>query len=259
MSPHRADTPALPPITLVGPGRVGTALAGAATIAGLDVTLAGRDDLDAACAEAEVVLLCVPDAEITTAAGLVAASAPQLRMIGHTSGATELGALASATSAGATAFSLHPLQTIPAGDAQIVGAPAAVEGTNAAALDYARELATVLGMRPFELPAGSRAAYHAAASMASNFLIALEESAAELLADAGIEDARELLAPLVLRTAANWAENGGAALTGPIARGDEATVTRHLQAIAATTPELEPLYRALAERTRAIASEGARA
>lgn len=238
---------------------MGTALAGAATIAGLDVTLTGREDLVASIAEAEVVLLCVPDAEIAAAAGLVAVSAPRLRMIGHTSGATELSALASATSAGAEAFSLHPLQTIPAGDAQIVGAPAAVEGTNAKALDYAHELATVLGMLPFELPAGSRAAYHAAASMASNFLIALEESAARLLADAGIEDARELLAPLVLRTAANWAENGGAALTGPIARGDEATVSRHLKAIAATTPELEPLYRALAERTRAIASEGARA
>ncbi|MEZ5062299.1 MAG: DUF2520 domain-containing protein [Solirubrobacterales bacterium] len=114
-------------------------------------------------------------------------------------------------------------------------------------------------MKPFEIPAGSRAAYHAAASMASNFLIALESSAAALLDAAGIDDARELLAPLVLRSAANWAEAGDAALTGPIARGDEATVARHLEAIAATAPELEDLYRALAERTREIASEGARA
>ncbi|MEZ5062300.1 MAG: hypothetical protein R2700_12445 [Solirubrobacterales bacterium] len=128
MHPPRADTPALAPITLVGPGRVGTALTGAATIAGLEVTLVGRADLAVACADAEVVLLCVPDAEIAAAAAAVAKAAPGLRMIGHTSGATELVALAAATSAGAEAFSLHPLQTIPAGDAQLVGAPAAIEG-----------------------------------------------------------------------------------------------------------------------------------
>ncbi len=79
-------------------------------------------------------------------------------------------------------------------------------------------------MRPFEVPEEKRAAYHAAAAMASNLLVALEESAAEVLARIGIEDPRELLAPLVLRTAANWAERGPDALTGPIARGDRATV-----------------------------------
>ena len=71
---------------------------------------------------------------------------------------------------------------------------------------------------------------------------------------AGVGDARELLAPLVLRSAANWAERGEAALTGPIARGDEATVTAHLEAIAATAPQLLPLYEVLAERTREIAA-----
>jgi predicted short-subunit dehydrogenase-like oxidoreductase (DUF2520 family) len=89
--------------------------------------------------------------------------------------------------------------------------------------------------------------------MASNFLVALEESAADLLEQAGVEDARELLGPLVLRTAANWTERGGDALTGPIARGDEDTVSRHLDAIAETRPELVELYRVLAERTREIA------
>ena len=89
-------------------------------------------------------------------------------------------------------------------------------------------------MRPFEIPEERRAAYHAAASIASNFLVALEESAAGLLAEAGAPDARELLAPLVLRTAANWSERGAAALTGPIARGDEATVARHLEALRET-------------------------
>jgi predicted short-subunit dehydrogenase-like oxidoreductase (DUF2520 family) len=111
-------------------------------------------------------------------------------------------------------------------------------------------------MRPFEVPEESRAAYHAAASMASNFLVALEESAVELLDRAGIPDGRELLAPLVLRSAANWSDRGAAALTGPIARGDEATVARHLEALAAADPELLALYRALAERTAALAERG---
>jgi predicted short-subunit dehydrogenase-like oxidoreductase (DUF2520 family) len=111
-------------------------------------------------------------------------------------------------------------------------------------------------MRPFAVDEADRTAYHAAASIASNFLVALEESAAELLAEAGVKDARELLAPLVLRTAANWAERGPAALTGPIARGDDATVDRHLAELRERAPELVPLYEALAERTRAIAAQG---
>ena len=109
-------------------------------------------------------------------------------------------------------------------------------------------------MSPFEVPEEKRAAYHAAAAIASNFLVALEESAAELLEGCGVPDARELLAPLVLRTAANWAEHGPSALTGPIARGDEATVVRHLEALAETDPELLDLYRTLAERTVSLAS-----
>jgi len=109
-------------------------------------------------------------------------------------------------------------------------------------------------MRPFEVPEDSRAAYHAAAAIASNLLVALEESAAELLDRAGVDDARELLAPLVLRTAANWAERGPAALTGPIARGDHLTVEGHLAAIRETAPELLPIYETLAERAHELAA-----
>ena len=94
--------------------------------------------------------------------------------------------------------------------------------------------------------------------MASNFLIALEATAEDLMAAAGIDDARSLLAPLVLRSAANWAEHGSDALTGPIARGDEETVRRHLEAIEAIAPELADSYRAMAARTRAIAATGER-
>jgi predicted short-subunit dehydrogenase-like oxidoreductase (DUF2520 family) len=108
-------------------------------------------------------------------------------------------------------------------------------------------------MRPFEVPEEQRAAYHAAASIASNFPVALEESAAELLERAGVADARELLAPLVLRTAANWAERGPEALTGPVARGDRETIERHRAALAELAPELLPMYEALAERAATAA------
>lgn len=113
-------------------------------------------------------------------------------------------------------------------------------------------------MRPFEVADEHRAAYHAAACIASNFLVALEESASALLGAAGVEDARELLSPLVLRTAANWSERGAEALTGPIARGDDATVARHVEALRETAPDLVGLYEALAERTRSLAREDGR-
>jgi predicted short-subunit dehydrogenase-like oxidoreductase (DUF2520 family) len=174
--------------------------------------------------------------------------------VGHVSGATGLDALASATERGAEVFSLHPLQTIPGPDTSLAGAPCAVAGSTPGATAYAADLAERLGLRPFEVAEEARAAYHAAASIASNFLVALEESAAELLAAAGVDDARELLAPLVLRTAANWAEHGAPALTGPIARGDEETVNRHLAALEERAPELLALYEVLADRTRELAA-----
>jgi predicted short-subunit dehydrogenase-like oxidoreductase (DUF2520 family) len=253
----RAEPPALPRLAIVGAGRVGRSLAGAARRAGLSATLAGREDALEACRDADAALLCVPDGAIAEAAAAATEAIPPLELVGHTSGATRLDALAPALDAGASVFSLHPLQTIPDGDADFTGCPCAISGSDAAAVRFARELADRLGMRPFEIADEHRAAYHAAASIASNFLVALQESAAELLGATGAEDARELLSPLVLRTAANWSERGAEALTGPIARGDEATVERHLEALRERAPELVDLYEALAERTREIAARRA--
>lgn len=240
-------------VAIIGRGRVGGALARAAKGAGIEVATGGREDALAACRGAGAVLLCVPDAAIEEAAAAIAPAVPGVPLVGHTSGATGLDALAPAVERGAEAFGMHPLQTVPDGDADLSGAPCAVSGSSPEAAAFATALAESLGMRPFDLPEASRAVYHAAASIASNFLIALQESASDLLAEAGIDDPRELLAPLVLRTAANWAEQGGEALTGPIARGDQATVDTHLAAISETAPELLPLYEALAERTRSLA------
>jgi predicted short-subunit dehydrogenase-like oxidoreductase (DUF2520 family) len=248
----------LPSLAIVGAGRVGRAIHAGAARAGLETELAGREDAVAACRRADALLLCVPDVAISAACEELCRAAPNLRFVGHTSGSTGLDALAATAEIEAAAFGLHPLQTIPDGHADLAGAPCAVTGSSATAAAVARELAAALGMHPFELDDDARAAYHAAASIASNFLVTLEESAAELLERAGIEGSRDLLAPLVLRSAANWSERGRAALTGPIARGDEATVERHLAAIAELHPELTGLYQALAARTRRLAGEGAR-
>ena len=237
-------------LVIVGRGRVGGSLAKAAELAGIDVRLARNDE---AIAGAGAALLCVPDDAIAEVCARVAEAAPPL--VGHVSGAGTLDALTAARERGSSTFSLHPLQTFADSETAVGGTPAAIAGSDETAVAYARSLAEALGMRPFEVPEESRAAYHAAAAMASNLLVALEESAVELVERLGIEDARELLAPLVLRTAANWAERGPAALTGPIARGDHATVERHRAALAETAPELLPLYDALAARAEAVADE----
>lgn len=111
-------------------------------------------------------------------------------------------------------------------------------------------------MNPFEITDADRATYHAAASMASNFLITIEAAAERLATEAGLEHdhARELLAPLVRSTVANWQTVGPQrALTGPVVRGDEATVAAQRDAVAQRAPELLDLFDVLVGHTRALA------
>jgi predicted short-subunit dehydrogenase-like oxidoreductase (DUF2520 family) len=237
-------------IGIVGAGGVGHALAGGLRQAGYEVAgPAGRDEVP----RGEALILCVPDAEIEAAAELVKGAA---RFVGHTSGATPLSALEPAVSAGGDAFGLHPLQTITGEATELRGAGCGIAGATPAALATARELAEALGMHPFELRDEQRAAYHAAASIASNFLLTLEATAESVAAGAGIapERARRLLGPLVLATVNNWLAAGAEqALTGPVARGDEETVARQREAVERTSPEDVELFDALVERTRALA------
>jgi predicted short-subunit dehydrogenase-like oxidoreductase (DUF2520 family) len=230
-------------IAIVGAGRLGTALAAALRAAGVGVTGPLRRG-EAMPAAATAVLLCVPDAEIAAAA----AALPAGPLVGHCSGATGLEALGARES-----FALHPLMTVPAGgDAVFAGAGAAIDGSSPAALAAADALARALGMTPTRVDGADRAAYHAAASIASNFLVTLEGAAERLAATAGVD--RALLAPLVRAAVENWAARGAAeALTGPIARGDEATVARQRDAVADRTPDLLALFDALADATRALA------
>lgn len=238
-------------LAVVGPGRVGRAAALAFSAAGYDVTgpLGRGDTAD----RADVILLCVPDREIAAA---VAALRTRGALIGHTSGATPL------HGSGAD-FALHPLRSFAGSEGAdaFAGVGCAVAGSSAESLRVAEELAVAVGGRPFEVHDDQRAGYHAAASIASNFLVTLEAAAERVAAASGLEPGfREHLAPLVRGTVENWAAHGPrAALTGPIARGDDETVARQRAAVAAGAPELLPLFDELSDRTRDLAVEGPRA
>jgi predicted short-subunit dehydrogenase-like oxidoreductase (DUF2520 family) len=189
------------------------------------------------------VLLCVPDSEIAAAASAV----PRGLLVGHCSGAKTLAVLAPHE-----AFSLHPLMTVTGEGARFAGAGAAIAGSTPRALRFAHQLAAALDMNAVEIADEDRPAYHAAASIASNFLITLEGAAERLAASTGAD--RALLVPLVQATVENWATLGAErALTGPVARGDEETITSQRAAIAARAADLLPLFDVLVDATRSLA------
>ncbi len=236
-----SDAPSCRRLAVVGRGRLGTALARALRAGGYDVV--GPLGRGADGEGADAVLLCVPDAEIGAAAALIAPGP----LVGHCSGATSLDALAPHE-----AFSLHPLMTVTADGAGFAGAGAAIAGSTPRALRVASGLATSLGMQPVEIAEHDRPAYHAAASIASNFLITLEAAAERIAASAGID--RELLVGLVRATVESWAKLGAErALTGPVARGDESTIALQRDAIAERAEDLLPLFDALTDATRSLA------
>ena len=219
-------------VHLIGTGRAGSAIRARLRERGLRVT-DGREPEPAA----ELVLLCVPDSVIAD----VAAAMPVGPWVAHVSGATSLAALEPHR----LRFGLHPLQTLTRerGPEQLDGAWAAIGGESAEALDRARWLAELLGLRPFEMADADRALYHAAAVFGGNYLVTLHDVATRLLAEVGAP--AEAIVPLMTRTIEN-----GFDLTGPIARGDWATVEAHRATLEERAPDLAPLYRALAEATR---------
>jgi predicted short-subunit dehydrogenase-like oxidoreductase (DUF2520 family) len=240
-----SSRPGVARLTIVGAGRLGSAIAPALRSAGLRVTGPLRRG-EPVPADAEVVLLCVGDAAI----GAVAASIPPGALVGHCSGATGLDVLGNRES-----FSLHPLLSVTDGVAtRFAGAGCAIAGSSPRARATALGLAEALDMRPVEVADGDRIAYHAAASIAANFLVCLEGAAERLAATAGVE--RDLLVPLVSGAVANWSRLGARrALTGPIVRGDEAVVSAQRAAVAERTPELLAVFDAMADLTRTLASE----
>jgi predicted short-subunit dehydrogenase-like oxidoreductase (DUF2520 family) len=214
-------------VTVIGAGRVGSA-----------VSARLRERAVALRADGELRLLCVPDSAIAQVARAIEPGP----WVAHVSGATTLAAL----EPHARRFSVHPLQTFThaRGAEQLDGAWAAVTAEADDPRTRAFWLAETLGLRPFELADAARPLYHAGAAIASNYLVTLYRAAARLFDDAGAPP--EALVPLMRRTIENGFE-----LTGPIARGDWATVDRHLDAIREREPELEQMYTALAGVTRA--------
>ncbi|MGZ4257374.1 MAG: Rossmann-like and DUF2520 domain-containing protein [Gaiellaceae bacterium] len=212
-------------MNVIGRGRVGSAVAARLEERGVAL----RE-------EAELALLCVPD----TAIREVAQGLSLGGWVAHVSGATPLAAL----DPHERRFSLHPLQTFTRsrGPEQLDGAWAAVTAETDEARELGFELARLLGLQPFELADEARPLYHAGAAIASNYLVTLHRAASELFAAAGAPP--EALEPLMRRTIENGFE-----LTGPIERGDWATVEAHREAIRSVRPDLEPLYDVLAEAT----------
>jgi predicted short-subunit dehydrogenase-like oxidoreductase (DUF2520 family) len=218
-------------IQIVGArGRVGSAMS---------ARLAERK-LVVDAASPELVLLCVPDRVIAQ----VAAETTVGPWIAHVSGATPLEALDPHT----RRFGLHPLQSFSKerGPEQLDGVWGAVSAETEEARATGRWLAETLGLRPFDLDDDKRAAYHAGAAVASNYLVTLREAARSLVEAADVPP--EALDPLI-----RGVMDTGFQLTGPIARGDWATVERHLAVIRAERPELEELYLVLAEATARVA------
>ena len=273
-----------PPIAVVGAGAVGTALARRLAERGAPVRAilsrdgataqALADRVGAAVAsdrgsalpdDVRLVLLCVPDDAITTVAETLAAVPHQWAhtIVGHTSGARTAEVLAPLARKGAPTLSFHPLQTFtpetpPEAFADVV---IGIEG-DPDAVSAGVALARGLGARPVTLTARGKALYHCAAALASNGLVALIAVVEELLAAADLDDeagsAIDLMGPLVEQTWDNLeASLPEHALTGPVARGDAATVKAHLEALQNDVPHLVPLYAALStEMTRTAVRGG---
>jgi predicted short-subunit dehydrogenase-like oxidoreductase (DUF2520 family) len=213
-------------VNVIGRGRVGAAVAARLEERGV-----------ALLEDAELVLICVPDGAIAEVARAIETGP----WVAHVSGATPLSALEPHT----RRFGVHPLQTFTRsrGADQLDGAWAAVTAESDEARRRGHDLAQKLGLLPFDLEDAARPLYHAGAAIASNYLVTLHRAATRLFEAAGAPPAA--LVPLMTRTIENDFE-----LTGPIARGDWNTVDAHRRAIHDETPELEPMYLALAEATR---------
>jgi predicted short-subunit dehydrogenase-like oxidoreductase (DUF2520 family) len=223
-------------IHVIGSGRVGSAVAARLSERGIAVR-AGRT----VEGEPQLVLLCVPD----TAIADVARGLTPGPVLAHVSGATPLAAL----DPHERRFSLHPLQTFTRsrGPEQLDGAWGAVTAETDDMRAVGLWLAETLGLRPFELADSARTLYHAGAVFMSNYVVTLHRAATLLFESAGVPP--EALEPLLLRTIENDFE-----LTGPISRGDWATVEAHRAAIRDARPELEHLYETLAGGTLALAT-----
>lgn len=238
-------------VIVVGPGRAGTALAMAAHAAGHEVVavmarrMEAAEDAAASLGAARAVLIgndvppsdlivvATRDDTISEVAGEIAPSVREAGGVVHISGLASIEALAPIARVGVATGSFHPLQTFPTPEAGAAGLPGAWIGVttrNRRLRGELHELARSLGSVPFDLADEAKGLYHAAASAASNFLLASLVMAADLFEEAGVPF--EAARPLVEAAVSNAFELGPrSGLTGPVARGDVATVEAQLAAV----------------------------
>jgi len=265
--------------SIVGAGRLGTALAAAlvrrgwraAAIVDRDARAAresrrivggGRasTSLAAAARAGGTVVIAVPDEAVggVAAALAVAAGSWAKRDVFHTSGLLPAGVLGPLAERGARIASLHPVQSFARKDVP----PSVFEGItwglegDAAAFEEAERIVRALRGHVLLLSARDKAVYHAACALASNAFVALEWTAAEVLGKAGVPEdgAPGLLLPLVQGTLQNVKSFGlEKALTGPVVRGDAATVRRHLEALE-SDPAARDVYRVLGKQILRLAA-----
>src|SRR3954466_16291553 len=258
-------------IGVVGAGRVGAVLAAALRSAGHDVVAAAGDsaaslhrietllpgvrhakptDVARSC---DLLLLTVPDDMLeNVVTQLVGAGAiREGQVVCHTSGRHGLAVLASATDVGARPIAMHPAMTFTGTELDLDRLTGCVFGMTAGGgeRELAEGLVADLGGIPMWVPESKRTLYHAGLAHGANHLVTLVSQAMELLAASGAEDPAATLRPLLSAALDNALEQGDAALTGPIVRGDVRTVQAHLQDIAENAPATIPSYVAMAKAT----------
>lgn len=268
-------------VAVVGMGRLGTSLAAALAAAGQNIrVLADKNPAAAraglkivgrgwattepavAAAAADIVFLCVPDDEVARAARQLARDGRswQGKIVFHTSGLRPSQDLEPLRALGAAGASFHPVQSFPQKNcpaSHFSGIFIGLEG-DTKAVRAGRTIARALGAVPFQIAANDKPLYHAACSMASNLFVPLFESARKLLRTAGMNDrdAARLLLPLIKGTLQHVKDlDAATALTGPISRGDVATVESHLAALAGH-PEARRIYLVLSREALRIAARG---
>ncbi|MDP2643372.1 MAG: DUF2520 domain-containing protein [Desulfobacterales bacterium] len=260
-----------PSVAIVGCGKVGTALGKFLTAAGYRlVGISCKNFLSAqraadllhprlfsdvaweVTATADVVFVSTPDDVIEEVCGSISRhnGFKQGAVVLHCSGALPSTILASARQGGMSTGSMHPLQSFASLDFSanpFHGIAVFIEGDQTATVQAGR-MASDLGANCLTIETSAKILYHAAAVVASNYLVALLDLAFKLIGKAKISgrDAYRALTPLIEGTLANISNVGiPQALTGPIARGDVEIVKRHVTEIAAKAPELLELYKTL--------------
>lgn len=271
---------AKPSLAFVGTGKVGSALAVRLHQQGYPVVAVFNRTVEKAQAVArktgaqvvrepagaarlaQVVFLTTSDGIIGTMDGLIREGGGWRKgqVAVHTSGAQSAGVLRGAREEGALSLSLHPLQSFAGLEAALDNLPGswfALEGDEEA-FDLGREIVRDLDGRAFTVDTAAKPLYHAAACVASNYLVALMHLATGWFADFGLsrEEAFAALQPLIRGTLNNMERMGVArALTGPVERGDAATIAGHLAVLAAVNGIQEDLYRRLGRYTVEVARQ----